>query len=746
MDYESGLAGVYVAVGLLSTLLGLVILRENSGARLNRVTALMLFFAGVGAVLGAGSLLDSQIASSRPDRLSMIANFAYLWEFFFPSLLLFAATFPQERLWLRKHAWGELLIFVPHTIHFFLMFVATIWGTSFGLDRVSHQLPIVTGLAGLVRVLLLQFFKWHRYLFSLVNLSYVLVSVFLIWRNLTSVENSSLKTQLRVILLGIGIGVVLYSIGVPLNVLLDIRLSATVSSTLLVAALACWAGTMAYAIVRHRFLDARWIVRRTILYALASAVIVGIYLQIVRALGKVMLPATRVPPGVLEWVALVVPLILFQPIMARLEDSLEGWMMRGRRELQGILERLSQEMALSLDFRTLARGLVHELPEALTARAAAVLIRPEKDPEGRPFTILASQGFVPEVLEFLQGASPHLPSPAAVGRPHTVRDWVEVAIRSGKDPREAERWIRGTGIHLTYDLRHSGERLGLFVLGAKLSGMRYSGEEIRLLSSLGTQAGVALKNSFLYLENLEKAVLEEELTLARRIQQAFLPSNFPPDLPVDVHGLNLPSKQVGGDYYDFFPVRGGGFALAIADVAGKGVGAALLASMLQASLRTLLKDGASPGHVAERVNSLLCESTTPEQFVTLFLAHLDVERRELTYCNAGHNYPILKRHDHGCELLEPSQLVLGIDEKISYSESTISLQSVASVLLYTDGVTEARSPHGVEFGEERLLGFIAAQNGDCAEAIVRQIREEVLRFTETSEVQDDMTLLCLRLP
>ncbi len=745
MHYADLLAAVYLLVGVLTALLGLVILRENPGARLNRVTSMMLFFASVGAVLGAGSLLDP--GGNAPEaRTSLVANFAYLWEFFFPTLLLFAASFPQEVQWLRRHGWGEIVIYVPHTIHFFLMFLATIWGTDFGLEQVSDRVPIVGGLLGLFRVLLGLFFTWHRHLFSLVNLTAVGLAVGLIARNLAGVSNVSVRNQLRVILSGIGIGVVLYSLAVPLNVLLDLRMNRGLSSTLLVTALAAWAGTIAFAIVRYRFLDARWIVRRTILYALASAVIVGVYLQIAREVGRAMSGLLQIPSGVLDWIVLVVPLVLFQPIMGRLEESLDALMMRGRRELRSVLARLSQEMALSLDFDALAKGLVHEIPDALPASGAAVLLRTDRSADQPRFQTVAMHGFQDDAAGLLEELCAHLPDPVPMGRPHALRDWIDAAARSGLERVECEKRLRASGLGLSYELRHGGERLGLFVLGTKISGMRYSREEVGLLSSLANQAGVALKNSLLYKENLGKAVLEEELALARKIQQAFIPSRFPKDLPVEVYGMNLPSKQVGGDYFDFFHVRGGGYALAIADVAGKGMGAALLASMLQASLRTLLQDGMPAGRVADRVNVMLCESTSPDQFVTLFLAHLDPESLELVYSNAGHNYPIRIKRGGESEALWQSDLVLGIDERVSYREHRKTLRRGDTLLLYTDGVTEARNPQGDEFGEERLTAILSRWESRPAEEIVKGLRDEVLRFSGSGEVQDDMTMLCLRVP
>ena len=742
MDYPSFLATAYLLVGVLTILLGLVILRENAAARLNRLTALMLFFAGIGALLGSGFLWVARTGGGASA--ARVANFAYLWEFFFPTLLLFAASFPREIRLFRRHGLGEAAIYLPHTIHFILMFAATIFGTSFGLDLLADRIPLLAGLIGLIRVLLREFFTWHRHLFSLVNLTYIGAAMLLIARNQRSVVNASVRDQLRVILVGMGAGVILYSIGVPLNVLLGLKLNWVVSSTLLMGSLWICSGTIAYAIVRHRFLDARWIVRRTILYALASAIIVGIYLQVVRQLHSRLADPLGIPAGVLDWMALVIPLVLFQPIMSRLEEALEGLILRGRRELRSVVDRLSQQMAATIDFDGVATSMVRDVPESLAAGGAAVLLQSAETP-GR-YCAVASWGLGPEVLDWFEKSAPLLTPPPTTGRPHTERDWVEAASLAGMDPGECDRMLRARGPHLTYELQHMGVRLGLFVLGPKLSRMRYSGEEIGIVSSLASQAGVALKNSILHHENLQKAVLEEELALARKIQQTFLPSYFPDDLPCDVHGLNIPSKQVGGDYFDFFPAAGGAYILAVADVAGKGVPAALLASMVHAALRTLLKESFDIGRVMECVNRLICESTSPEQFVTLFLGQVDLDDGSLIYANAGHNYPLHLRSDGSTRFLDSSDLVLGIDPTQRYAVERLALGAGDALLLYTDGVTEARDPSGEEFGEDRLSRLVRSGGGLTAREIVGAIRDDLLRFSESSDMQDDMTLLCLRVP
>ena len=747
MAYENLLATVYLLLGVLTTLLGLVILRESPASRLSRVTALMLFFAGVGALLGGGSLWAVRAAPDSPWlRSTVVTNFAYLWEFFFPSLLLFAATFPREHPWLRRHGWSDLVIFLPHTIHFFLMFFGTVWGGGAGIEGAAGQIPAAGGLLSIPRVALGLFYTWHRHLFSLVNLSYVALSIFWIARNLMRAEAASIRSQLRTILVGIGVGLLLYVVAAPVNVLLGLHLGGVTAATLLVLALAVCSGTIAYAMVRHRFLDARWIVRRTILYALASAVIVGVYLRVVRQIGTALASTLPVPPGVLDWVALVVPLVFFQPMMGRLEESMEGILLRRRGDLRVVMRRLSSEMSRSLDFEPIARGLCRDLADALSAGRAALLLRSDRSGSNPEYVVEGSTGYDARVLGRLLPLASHLPAAAGDARPLGARDWVEAAVRAGRAEEAADRSLAEDAPALTFELRHGDDRLGFYLLGRKLTGMRYGGEEIALIGTLMNQVGVARKNSLLHRETLGKAVLEEELALARKIQQAFLPSRFPSGLPFEVHGLNLPSKQVGGDYFDFFPLPDGTYALAIADVSGKGVPAALLASMLQASLRTLLREGVSPARIFERVNRLVCESTTPDQFITAFVGRFDPRRRTLTYCNAGHNYPIHHRPAAGASLLSESDLLLGIDEAMTYREHSLKVEPGDTLLLYTDGVTEARDADDVEFGEERLESLLAGLERCSAEEGIEEIRQAVLRFADAGELLDDMTLLLLRIP
>jgi serine phosphatase RsbU (regulator of sigma subunit) len=256
--------------------------------------------------------------------------------------------------------------------------------------------------------------------------------------------------------------------------------------------------------------------------------------------------------------------------------------------------------------------------------------------------------------------------------------------------------------------------------------------------------GVNMANYY-YRQSLDRARAEQELTLARRIQRSFLLTQFPSLPRLEVHAVNLSSKEVSGDFYDVVPGGNGSHLLAIADVAGKGVPAALLTSMLQASLRTQAGSEQSVAEILRNINRLAYRSTTVQQFATFFLARVDENSLRFSYSNAGHNYPVLFRADGGRELLVRGGVVVGILEDASFEEESLALRAGDRVVFYTDGVSEATDPHGEMFGEERLHTLVESLPRDLdARQITDRIVEAVHRFIEGVEADDDITVMVLK--
>jgi sigma-B regulation protein RsbU (phosphoserine phosphatase) len=256
---------------------------------------------------------------------------------------------------------------------------------------------------------------------------------------------------------------------------------------------------------------------------------------------------------------------------------------------------------------------------------------------------------------------------------------------------------------------------------------------------------ISLQNALLLLDRVQVVRIEEELRLARQIQRSFLHSEFPPTPRFDVHALNISSKEVGGDFYDLVPANDGAFLVAIADVAGKGVPAALLSSMLQASLRTQAGSIASVAEILRNINSLVYRATAVHQFATFFIARVENDTLHMTFSNAGHNFPVVIRRNCDPVFLECGGTVLGIADGAAYEEERLSLRTGDLVVLYTDGISEAMNRDGELYSDARLYDLVQRlpqhlSAREVTDGILAALRE----FLDGEEARDDMTLMVLR--
>jgi sigma-B regulation protein RsbU (phosphoserine phosphatase) len=283
---------------------------------------------------------------------------------------------------------------------------------------------------------------------------------------------------------------------------------------------------------------------------------------------------------------------------------------------------------------------------------------------------------------------------------------------------------------------------GFLAVGERVSGAPFSEEDRDFAQTLARQALAALESVRLHRVQLEKQRQDKELQIAREIQQSLFPPSTPAITGFEVAARTLPCYQVGGDYYDFIPLRGGRWALIIGDVSGKGTPASILMASVHASLRALAGT-APPPVVMERVNQFLYESTQPNKFVTLFYAELDPAARRLAYVNAGHIPPYLLRQGASRRLTAGGP-ALGLLDAIRYEVGEIDLAPGDVVAMVTDGATEALSADEHELGDERLLEALSTAGSAVAESQMQRLIETVEAWTGGRGCTDDLTALVLR--
>jgi sigma-B regulation protein RsbU (phosphoserine phosphatase) len=311
--------------------------------------------------------------------------------------------------------------------------------------------------------------------------------------------------------------------------------------------------------------------------------------------------------------------------------------------------------------------------------------------------------------------------------------------------RAARRHLEKLGIQAVIPLRSQNELKGVFGVGGRMNDAPYAQADLDFLSSLGNLAVIALENTRLFREALEKQKMEDELLIAKEIQRGLLPAALPDLDGYEISAINISSKQVGGDYYDVIPLGRTRWVFAIGDVSGKGTPASLLMASLQASIRALVPLGLTLSELTGRVNDLMMQNTTQGRFITFFWGILEPATGSFTYVNAGHNPPLLCRGNGEIEELDAGGLILGVmPTGRPYEQGTVTLAPGDTVCLYTDGVSEAMNPAGVEYGEERIETILATSRTIGLDAVRRSIVDAVTDWSGTAGQSDDITLVLLR--
>ena len=290
-----------------------------------------------------------------------------------------------------------------------------------------------------------------------------------------------------------------------------------------------------------------------------------------------------------------------------------------------------------------------------------------------------------------------------------------------------------------------GDPLGVIQIDTLDQRQRFSRDDLDVLASVANQVAYAVENAQLHEFALRERAFEQELSVAHEVQQGFLPASRPQLTNYGFFDFYEPANQLGGDYYDYVNLPDGRLAVVLADVSGKGISAALLVAKLSAEIRFLLASEKCPARIMEKLNEIFSESRWEDRFVTMILAVLDAGSHEVTLVNAGHMAPLLRKADGGVTAVgeDASGLPLGVDGAFTYDKTTVALSPGESIVLFTDGITEAMNPEGELYGGERLWSQVAAGNGqDDVTALAVRILDDVRRFVGNRAQSDDMCLTC----
>lgn len=398
-----------------------------------------------------------------------------------------------------------------------------------------------------------------------------------------------------------------------------------------------------------------------------------------------------------------------------------------------LLYRASETIGASLDTAAVPRLVLQEAERVIAAPVAAVVLGTER--------AAVEQHGEPEELSALLAASGSL---------------VARVLESGRPDIEVWDNIAAGAAHIYSGLCvpiRSGEAvLGAVVLGRRANQPAFSASDEKLLLGLAGQAGVALERARMHERETLRQRMEEELAVARRIQLSLLPAHLPQIDGWSFAAAYSAARQVGGDFYDFMEhaLGYGRLGFVIADVAGKGVPAALMMGFSRAVLRAESMAGHSPAELLDRANRVILSDGQSRPFVSAFYAELELDSGRVTYANGGHDAPLLLGRSGGPSSLDASGVILGAFPDVRPEQHELVLESGHALVFYTDGVTEARDQAGAFFGDDRLIAAAAggggggARGGGGAQSVLDSIVGAVADFTSGAEQADDLTLVVIQ--
>jgi serine phosphatase RsbU (regulator of sigma subunit) len=404
-------------------------------------------------------------------------------------------------------------------------------------------------------------------------------------------------------------------------------------------------------------------------------------------------------------------------------EAIQRLQLRQVRAPEASLRILARRIFAASDTERLLHEVVEHVQQWMQNRSAVAFMR---SPDGS-MTPVAHLGVSPDVL---RGTS-FEPVSRLLTVPDPVFDPLAMDLPEGDRAKLAK-----IGCARVVPLRVRDQALGMLSLGPKLSDANFDAQDLEVLQSVAEQSAAAI-------ERIQLRGLEHDAERARQVQRDLLPKSLEQLVGFEIAGMWRPARLVSGDYHDVLRLSEGRLALGIGDVVGKGMPAALLMANLQAAVKAFAPGRSDPGEVCAEVNRLICANIAIGRFITFFYGVLDSETGRLVYTNAGHNPPILLRRSGEESRLEIGGMVLGISPDEEYERGEVALSSGDVLLLFTDGVSEARNQSGEEYGEERLTHLLRNHTRANAAEMQRIVMEAVSEFAR-GDFHDDVTLLVVR--
>ena len=550
------------------------------------------------------------------------------------------------------------------------------------------------------------------------------------------------RNSLRPVLFGVALGIVVFSYALAVQAINPFAAFLNPTILLPVLLLVMVPVFFGYAIFRHRLMDMDVVIRRSLIYGAVTTSLAAVYLVFVYGIGTLTNYLFGMQDNqMIVVVSLVVIAFIFDPFKQRFQNSIDQIFFRERYDYQRALLEFTQELPRLMGLDHILHSIVSRLSTTMHIERIMVFICGEKEgctSVARNVSDLDCTFHDGDHTLMMLLRKTHQPVDL-----HLLGDEYDMT-----DLNEDEKQkILHSGIVLSVPMFLQERLVGFINVGPKKSGKVYSQEDMNLLATVAGQAAIAIDNSRLHQSEIKQQRIQEELDLARKIQQGLFPKADPKIAGLEISGVSIPATSVGGDYYDFIQLNKQKILAVVADVSGKGMSAALYMSKIQGMVHLAAHMYDTPREMLININRRIFEGLDRKSFITMILALFDLKKKEVRICRAGHNKALVGDHK-ALKFLEGAGIGLGLERgKIfedTIEEIRIALRSQRVFLFYTDGIPEAMNESNQQLGENVIVDILQKNQHRTVKEIQQSILNKVDKFRGTAEQHDDITMVVVK--
>ena len=561
--------------------------------------------------------------------------------------------------------------------------------------------------------------------------------VLLLSNNLKKVNSALEKRQVRLMLFGVKFGALSIGIGWVLVIVTQFVLANRISSNLLIVSLMIFllceiSGliipfTFLNSFFQNKLLETESALKRSVRVFGVTVGMIGVYLFVIFVIVRLSVSFFDLRDPSVIIVSVLLLSLTFTPINKRILNWIDETFYPERTKyaaaLKNYIHRISGQIESSellTELRMWVQstiGINPVIPFALSPQLA----------NGVPFRFNDNESVI-----------------------HRIRSgdkffWDEISERSRITVDENEiEWVRDNDISVTIPMISQGELIGVLNLGKKSNEEDFSAEDLDILTQASAQTALALQNLNLQSVYIDKKRMDKELEMARVIQRRLMPQEIPYVTGLEVYGESRPCFEVAGDYYDIINNEEGNTFMVIADVSGKGAGAAMIMANLQASIRVGLEITEDFSEFIARINNHVHKNTSSSEFITLFIGAWEPSTSSFHYINAGHNPPLMLDKEGRITTLDATGLILGVLPNQIYERKVIKIEPGSVIAIFTDGLEEAMNTKNEMFGQERIIETLRNSRELSSKEIVKKVQEDAINFCNGKPLHDDLTMIVIK--